>query len=177
MRTKTIVCLLLMLMLASTLLLAGCSTGSSDDVSCRNIEYGYAYEQIDAETGVTLLPTDSVFLSFDEIVDEYKDIEACLANNNTPGPTILFTSFQEAGWTGIAFYVYPHLQVYMNTDMHPQSGNANLVRGCISDRELLRHEFTHHILYLNGEDPGHTNSKFSECDALGPKTCNGEYCD
>jgi hypothetical protein len=158
-------------------LCAGCSTDGSDDTSCLNT-YGFDYDVV-GETGLTLKATTPhyTYISFEELEAEYRDIEACAANTNTPGPTVIFTSFKHLGTTGTAFYVYNSMTAYINTDPHATSGAANLQRNCISDRELFRHEALHHILFLNGEDSGHTNPKFGQCQALGPKTCNGEYCE
>jgi hypothetical protein len=169
---------LLLLIVGAALLMQGCSTGINDeDTSCLTT-YSYDYDVV-GETGLTLKATTPqyTYISFEEMEAEYRDIEACAANTNTPGPTVIFTSFLHLGTTGTAFYVYNSMTAYINTDPHATSGAANLQRNCISDRELFRHEALHHILYLNGEDSGHTNSKFSSCNALGPKTCNGEYCE
>ena len=162
-------------------LVAGCSSGGSGETqSCFDIAYGYEYEQIDTETGLTLQPTISevgsfaTFISFEEMVEEYKDLEACAADNDTPGPNIVFTSFNHVGFRlELALYYYAQQTVYIDTDHEEWLPTRN----CISDREFLRHEFMHHVLYLNGEDDSHSNPKFEQCEALGPKSCNGEYCE
>lgn len=156
------------------LCLAGCSTGGSDgNQSCT--AYGYDYDQV-SSTGLVLTATgnEHTFISFEDMEAEYIDLEACVANTNTPGPTVVFTSFNDYPFQlELALYYYALQTVFIDTDIESWLP----VRDCISDREFLRHEFTHHVLYLNGEDPGHTNPKFAQCDALGPKTCNGEYCE
>ena len=155
---------------------AGCSAGGGSDgpnsASCLTT-YGYQYDQT-GETGLTLKATipHYTYVSFNEMENEYTDIEACIANTNTPGPTVIFGSFDHIGIGGKAVYVYVSQTVYINTDQ-----DDGPLRNCISDREFLRHEFVHHVLELNGEDSSHANPKFKSCDALGPKTCNGEYCE
>ena len=158
-------------------LIAGCSTGGDGDRSCVHSQstYGYEYDQI-SSTGLTLKATvpQYTFISFEEMEAEYIELEACVADNNTPGPTVRFTSFNHIGFTlELALYNYANQTVYIDTDVEDWLPTRN----CISDREFLRHEFTHHVLYLNGEDPGHTNPKFVACEAFGYKTCNGEYCE
>ena len=109
-----------------------------------------------------------------EMEAEYIDLEACMTNTNTPGPIVEFTSFNDYPFQlELALYYYALQTVFIDTDVE----DFLPLRNCISDREFLRHEFGHHVLYLNGVDPGHVNPKFAQCDALGPKTCNGEYCE
>lgn len=160
-------------------LCAGCSTGGGDgpnSASCLTT-HGYDYDVV-GETGLLLRATtpEYTFITFEEMEAEYKDVEACVVNTNTPGPEVRFINFdtttEYAFQLKYALYYYALQTVFIDTatEDRPQ-------RNCISDREFLRHEFTHHILYLNGEDPTHTNPKFEQCNALGPKTCNGQYCE
>lgn len=166
---------LLLFIMGAALLMQGCSTGGGDDASCRDIAYEYGYDVV-GETGLMLVATtpEVAFISFEEMEAEYIDVEACAANTGTPGPTVFFTSFNHLGvGLELAFYSYASQSVYIDTDDEEWLP----VRNCISDREFLRHEFMHHILYMNGEDPGHSNPKFDTCNARGPKSCNGEYCE
>jgi hypothetical protein len=157
--------------------IAGCSAGGGDSpnsASCLTT-YGYDTDQY-SETGLTLRATTPhySFITFEEMEAEYIDVELCAANTNTPGPDIIFDSFEAYNFPfTLALYYYAQATVYIDTDVHDYLP----IRNCISDREFLRHEYMHHILYLNGEDPEHTNPKFEQCNALGPKTCNGEYCE
>lgn len=157
-------------------LIAGCS-GSDGETSCvyNQATYGYEYDQI-SNTGLTLKATGNeyTFISFEEIEAEYIELEACVADNNTPGPTVIFTSFNDYGFKlELALYNYAIQTVFIDTDQEDWLP----IRNCISDREFLRHEFTHHVLFLNGEDTEHTNPIFERCEAFGYKTCNGEYCE
>jgi len=156
------------------ILLAGCGSTDDDWLSCSNVAHEYTYD-ITGETGLTLLTTtpEYLFLTFEEVEAEYIDLEACAVNTGTPGPYIELMDFRDRIPNyGYAVYIFAHLTVYLDT-------NPNLTpqRNCISDREYLRHEFMHHVLRMNGEDGSHANPKFAACDALGPKTCNGEYCE
>jgi hypothetical protein len=156
--------------------LSGCSGGEGtgpDGRSC-NATFGYEYDQV-SSTGLTLRATghEYSYITFEEMEAEYIDLEACVANTNTPGPIVEFTSFDDYGFPlDLALYYYALQTVFIDTDY-----NDRPQRNCISDRKFLRHEFTHHVLYLNGEEPGHENLKFAQCKALGPKTCNGAYCE
>ena len=162
--------------IAALALVGGCSAGGDGALltSCLDT-YGYSYDVV-GETGLTLKATvpQYTYITFEEMEAEYKDVEACAANTNTPGPTVVFGSFKEHNFSPLryALYYYAQMTAYIDTDIddRPQ-------RNCISDRDFLRHEYMHHILYLNGEDASHNNRKFETCDALGPKTCNGEYCE
>lgn len=153
--------------------LFGCSAGGGSD------EYGatYSYETDQySDTGLVLKANTGnnySFISFEQMVAEYIDLERCMVNTNTPGPTIIFQSFDHIGQTGTAFYVYVSQTAYINTDYKEYLPERN----AISDREFLRHEYGHHVLYMNGLDDTHNNPLFQDCSALGPKTCNGEYCD
>lgn len=159
---------------------AGCSGGGSSDgpnsASCLTT-YGYDHDVV-GNTGLFLRATtpEYTFITFEEMEAEYIDVEACVANANTPGPEVRFINFDTTTEyvfpLKYALYYYALQTVFIDTatDDRPQ-------RNCISDREFLRHEYVHHILYLNGEDSTHANPKFEQCDALGPKTCNGEYCE
>ena len=157
--------------------LVGCSGGSGSGPEGRSClaTFSYEYDQV-SDTGLVLtaMGNEYSFITFGEMEAEYIDLEACAANTGTPGPIVTFTSFNDYPFQlELALYYYALQTVFIDTDVEEWLP----LRNCISDREFLRHEYMHHVLYLNGEDPGHTNPKFAECDALGPKTCNGEYCE
>lgn len=159
-------------------LLSGCDNREAN-LKCSaysQVAYSYEYDQVSITTGLTLKATgdEVTFIPFEEMESEYIDLEACVADNNTPGPTIIYTSFNDYGFQiELALYYYAIQTVFIDTDFEEWLPTRN----CIADREFLRHEFTHHVLYLNGEDSNHTNPKFAQCDALGPKSCNGQYCE
>ena len=158
-------------------LIAGCSSGSDGEQSCvfTQSTYSYEYDQI-SSTGLTLKATGNeyTFISFKEMEAEYIELEACAVDNITPGPTVVFESFNNSGsQIELARYNYATQTVYIDTDQEDWLP----IRNCISDREFLRHEFMHHVLYLNSEDFEHTNPTFEDCEAFGYKTCNGEYCE
>ena len=164
---------LLLFIMGAALLMQGCSGGSDSDDSCL-ATYGYDTDVV-GSTGLTLKATTPhyTYISFEQMEAEYISLERCLTNTNTPGPTVIFASFNHIGIGGMAFYVYNSQTAYMNTDQEDWMPQRN----CISDRKFLRHEFAHHVLWLNGLDESHENPLFEQCDALGPRTCNGEYCD
>lgn len=165
--------------LLTCLLLAGCSAGGETDSSSCYATHAYETDQY-SETGLHLHPTINEvgnfysFLSFEQIEDEYIDLERCMVDTNTPGPNVLFTSFNHIGTSiELAFYSFASQTAYIDTDVEEWLPERN----CISDREFLRHEFGHHVLFMNGLDDSHLNEAFPWCSALGPKSCNGEYCE
>lgn len=165
------------IVVAALALVGGCSGGGGDGPEGRSClaTFGYQYDQI-SNTGLTLRATvpQYTFITFEEMEAEYIDLEACAANTGTPGPTVNFTGFEHLGLGGgYAVYSYASQDIYINTDDLGYGPRRN----CISDRKFLRHEYMHHVLFLNGEDSSHNNAKFKSCNALGPKTCNGEYCE
>ena len=165
--------IIFMVCVAALLSLFGCSGGSDNEYGSAN---SYLHDQYDPVTSVTLKANTGdnySFLTFEQMVAEYVDLEQCMVDNATPGPTIIFESFDHIGTTGTAFYVYVSQTAYINTDQNEYLPQRNH----ISDREFLRHEYGHHVLYLNGLDETHNNPLFVQCSALGPKTCNGEYCE
>lgn len=165
--------IIIMMCVAALLNLFGCSSGSGNEYGSAN---SYLHDQYDPVTSVTLKANTGdnySFLTFEQMVAEYVDLEQCMVDNATPGPTIIFESFDHIGTTGTAFYVYVSQTAYINTDQNEYLPQRNH----ISDREFLRHEYGHHVLYLNGLDETHNNPLFVQCSALGPKTCNGQYCE
>lgn len=173
------------LLLPITLILVGCSSGGSggdskppaNSLAC-NSQYVYTEHQ-HGESGLHLHPTvDEIgefysHLSFEEIEEEYLDLEKCMVDNMTPGPNVRFTSFNHYGIRlELAAYLYATQTVFIDTDEEEWLPDRN----CISDREFLRHEFGHHVLSMNGLDDDHSNPLYAQCSALGPKSCNGQYC-
>ena len=163
------------------LILAGCSAGGSDGEgrSCVDRMYVYEHDQY-SDTGLVLWSNiegeNHSFISFEEMEAEYIDLERCMVNTNTPGPTVRFLNFDTT-----TEYVFPlkyALYYYaLQTAFIDTATEGRPERNCISDREFLRHEYGHHVLYMNGLDDTHANPLFEQCQALGPKTCNGEYCE
>ena len=126
----------------------------------------YSYSDTTGYAGLTLKYTSSSFVTFNKMEALYQEMEKCLGMS-APAPTIEFIDF--AGGWGI--YIVPSQTIWMNEDV----GIAP--RNCHSDRETLKHEFLHHILYMNGNDYRHGNKAFERCDAMGVNTCNGIPCD
>ena len=165
-------------LLPFVLVIAGCSAGDSGDGSGSCLAtHSYEYDVV-GDTGLTLVAMDGEYsyLSFEEMEAEYIDLERCMVNTNTPGPWVRFVNFDTT-----TEYVFPlkyALYYYaIQTAFIDTATEGRPERNCISDREFLRHEYGHHVLYMNGLDDSHANPLFEQCQALGPKTCNGEYCD
>ncbi len=152
-------------------LLAGCTGEGSGKDYCK-ATYGYP-DTVFGDTGLVLEGSPAVlFVSFQEMETIYTNVEMCVVNNTTPGPVVQFRSFTHAGLGGgWGVYAAATQLIVMNTDI-----DFN-VRNCFSDRQTLKHEFVHHILYMNGQEWGHSNDAFTRCDAVGVKTCNGIPCE
>lgn len=113
--------------------------------------------------------SDVAYVSYSEMENLYRDVEKCVAGNNTPAPTVEFSSFKHYNiGNNWGVYMAASQIVYINTDRTD--------RNCYSDRETLKHEFVHHVLYMNGKDHSHSSAKFAQCDALGVKVCDGTPC-
>lgn len=182
---RIIMSLTVLVLMGSAMLLAGCSTGGGENgQSCRDVMHVYEYDQY-SDTGLVLKANiegdNHAFISFKEMEAEYIDLEACAANTGTPGPTVQFLNFDSNDQYSLyplryEVYYYAIQTVFIDTATEDRPE-----RNCISDREFLRHGFLHHVLELNGADPrensNHTHPTWTACEALGPKTCNGEYCE
>lgn len=159
------------IIVALVLSIVGCDDSNGDsDESC-GPSYSYPNE-VYGNTGIILrAPNHAVtFIPFEEMEQIYDSVEMCVVNVNTPGPIIEFRSFDHMGLGG-AWGVYAaNGTAYINTDEH------TVERNCHSDRAVLKHEFVHHILYMNGRDWKHTNPAFVQCEALGPAVCDGVAC-
>ena len=150
--------------------LAGCTGGAGTD-DCLNT-YGWDTDQYGDITLLATFGGNYSHLSFEELNAEYVELEKCVIDTGTPGPTVTFQSHRHLGLGG-GWGVYtlsPGGYLVINTD------EIIAPRNCHSDRETLRHESTHHVLWMNGLDWGHSNEAFERCDALGPKVCNGVPC-
>lgn len=153
--------------LLSVMLLAGCSPPK--DNGCYS-KHNYSNDVVGI-TGLTLKATSETFITFDEMEAIYKDVQSCL-NLSGPGPTIEYHSFTENTWGGAwAFIIFVNDTIYMNTDQDLTP------RNCHSDRETLRHEFVHHLLYMYHADATHGSPDFARCKAKGVNTCNGVPCE
>lgn len=172
------------------IVLAGCDSGGSDGPSTGSTGIGGTYTMpVVGETtytytsdqygdmGVILqasanLVTDYSYIPFPEMVEIYRNVEMCVVNNKTSGPYIQFRSFEHMGLGGAwGVYAAGTLTTYINAD------EGLVPRSKISDRATLKHEFVHHILFMNGQDKSHANPAFVRCDALGTKVCDGKACE
>lgn len=117
--------------------------------------------------GLTLEPSRNMYITFDEMVQIYKETMECVGlGTNIPGPTVRFTSFSQMNLGG-AWGVYAGAGeiVLVDTDEH-----TGLNRDCVTDRQTLRHEFIHHILHKSGigdENRLHEHEAFVTCTAGG----------
>lgn len=141
-------------------LLSGCAV--DNDV----VKYSTDQVLID-EHGLTLKPSNDMYIDFDRISKAYTDTMSCMGMTAT-GPTVEYRSFSFAGLGGAwAFYHPVEGTIWINTD----EDDIVLKRDSGTDIEALEHEFIHHILYMNGasqESRGHSSPFFKTC-GLGVK--------
>ena len=154
---KLTLCLILILVCACEVPPEGCS----------GTVYETAQDQVDQNTGLKLTPSRDMYIDFNEMKHYYSDMETCLGMTAT-GPSVTFDSFKRRGIGGSwGVYIYVNQLVLINTDDNVAP------RDCVSDTEALKHEFVHHILYMNGIPDNH-GPEF-EC-ARGVNVCNGKPC-
>lgn len=114
--------IIIMVCVAALLNIAGCDNREAN-LNCSvysQVAYSYEYDQVSSVTGLTLKATgdEVTFISFEDMDAEYIDLEACVANTNTPGPTIIYTSFNEYGFRlELALYYYALQTVFIDTDL------------------------------------------------------------
>ncbi len=143
--------------------MVGCTVDSSnglqDETSTRTGAYG-----------VTLKPSTGMYVSFETIVNVFGDTMACMGMT-AQDVTVQYVSYKEyfngaygAPWGG---WIVNSNLVFVNTD----DLGLGFQREAGIDKEILRHEFVHYILYYNGADPKHGNPMFAQC-GLGVNTYN-----
>jgi len=144
--------------------LAGCSVDNS-----HLVQHSYTTEQYDASTGLTLAPSENMWVSFPEMVSIYISTEACMGMT-APAPTVEYKDFlvyfNSVG--GFALY-HPAGVIFMNT--YATESPQGIERDKRTDTEALKHEFVHHILNMNGLDWHHGAPMFEQC-GLGVNTYN-----
>jgi|GEM_PF-1924254 len=151
--------------------LLGCNLQSESDPNSCGTGTVYNYEtEVTSKTGLALqVPANDLYITFDEIEQYYREMQSC-TGITAPAPVVWATSFKERGLGGgWGAYLYAQQIVMLNTDV-------NIVpRNCISDRQSIKHEFVHHLLYMNGMDATHGNPLFAQC-ATGVNVCDGKPC-
>ena len=135
--------------------LAGCTVDNSDLV-----QHSYTDEQHDTATGLTLAPSDNMWVSFPEMVSIYVDTETCMGMHAT-GPTVEYKDLL-VYFRANTYGLYHHKgYVFINTfATELPLGMENNQRTNI---EALRHEFVHHILNFNGLAFAHGDPMFEQC--------------
>jgi hypothetical protein len=151
--------------------LLGCNLQTENDPNSCGTGTVYNYDsQVSSKMGLVLqVPASDLYISFGEMEQYYHEMQRC-TGMTAPPPKVWATSFKDRGLGGVwGAYMYAHQVVMLNTD-------DNIVpRDCISDRESLKHEYIHHILYMNGADASHENPIFTQC-AIGVNVCDGKPC-
>ena len=152
------------LIIITCLALAGCY---EEEEPCNT---KYSHDDTVGETGLRLTATSEPFIPFSKMEALYNEIQSCL-NLTAPAPLVEYHNFKERGiGGGWGVFIVPSQTIWMNTDV----GIAP--RNCHSDRETLKHEYVHHLLYMNGGNYSHGSPEFERCGALGVATCNGIPC-
>lgn len=141
------------------ILLAGCA--SVDNPT----ESNYTEMQTDAGTGLVLKPSESMWVSFSEMVSIYLNTESCMGMH-APAPDVEFKSFDQWHLGGAWGLYHPAGLVMVNTDEKDiYAGFPE--RSKQTDTEVLRHEYIHHILNENNIPwhDGESTEIFKDCGA------------
>ena len=135
--------------------LASCTVDNSDLV-----QHSYTTEQHDTATGLTLAPSDNMWVSFPEMVSIYVNTETCMGMTAT-APTVEYKDLLVYFRANTYGLYHPEGYVFINTFA------TELPLGMDNDKrtntEALRHEFVHHILNFNGLDWHHGDPMFEQC--------------
>lgn len=136
------------------ILLAGCSVDNPSN------EINSYTEPMTDSYGLTLEPSEEMYISFETVSKLYQDTMACMGMT-APAPTVAWKSFKVwlngGGW---GVYIPTGELVWINTDETVAPRNA------VSDTETLKHEYIHHILHLNGmgeSSHAHASPLFAQC--------------
>ena len=147
-------------------ILAGCA---ADNDKRADITYSTDRVLVD-DYGLTLNPSEYMYVDFERISRTYADTMACMGMT-ADGPTVEYKSFSFAGIGNVwAIYHSVASTVWVNTD----EDDILLKRDYRTDIEALKHEFVHHILHKNGASKasrGHSSPLLSKC-GIGVNTYN-----
>ena len=126
--------------ISTIVLLVGCGLHDPDpDDSC-TVEHSTTQTLVSPQ-GLVLLPGERMYLTFDQIVQAYQEIEQRMSVP-AAGPVVQFLSFRDNGLGGGAGVYSPtSMKIWVNTDGE---------RDCTDDAFTLRHEFVHHLLHMSG---------------------------
>ena len=132
-------------------LLSGCLAADDNDETVVTCTPGYNTDtEIVGETGILLVPSLNMHVTFAQIEQFYIETEACLGIV-VPGPVVTFYSFQLMGAPAFAggWGITPEglSQVSVNTDSPYDR------RNCEFDEGTLKHEYVHHLLHASGFSP------------------------
>jgi hypothetical protein len=142
------------------ILLAGCSVDNPTEHLTTEV-------QVDESTGLTLHPSDNMWVSFPEMVAIYEATEACMGMT-APAPEVYFKSFEDYfnGGVGAVWGFHTKGTIYINTDLGtPEYEAYGFYRDKYTDTEVLKHEYIHSILYYNtGDgDASHSSEMYELC--------------
>lgn len=158
------------LLLIGAIAITGCSVDNS-----HLTQHSYTVEQHDEATGLTLQPSENMWVSFPEMVALYVQTEACMGMT-APGPTVYFKGFEDwfNGAIGAAWGFHVKGTIYINTDLgEPKYTAMGFDRNKETDTEVLKHEYIHNILFHNtgNGDASHSSEFYAMC-GQGPNVNN-----
>ena len=142
------------------ILLVGCSVDNPTQHMSTEAQY-------DEATGLTLHPSDNMWVSFPEMVAAYLETEACMGMT-APAPEVYFKSFDDYfnGGIGAVWGFHTKGTIYVNTDLgEPEYEAYGFYRNKETDLAVLKHEYIHSILYYNtGDgDSSHSSEMYELC--------------
>lgn len=127
-------------MIPTVVLLVGCGIQGSDPDDACTAEHSTTQALVSPQ-GLVLLPGEGMYLTFDQIVQAYEEIEQGM-DVQAAGPVVQFLSFRDNSLGGGAgVYSATSQKIWINTDGE---------RDCTDDTFNLRHEFVHHLLHMSG---------------------------
>lgn len=149
----------------------GCGGGGDSDSSCLSYTVSNT-EPFVGSSGLTLAPSQGAYMSFRQMEELYQEVQQCMGVHPAAGPTVYYKNFSQNN-LGAAWAFQTSTVIWVNIDQ------ANLVapRNCHSDRQALKHEFVHYLLWASGTNivanAGHDSPYFAACGAVGVRTENG----
>ena len=127
-----------------------------EDPASSNYGYGYHYDEVDEPSGIRVRHGQEQY-TLGEVVEAYRWVESCIGLT-APGPLVIFTTepiLDENNTVVAGMY-------YSATKTAIISSNPG-----VYGKDVIKHEFIHHILGVNGasnnDNNGHGSIYFTIC--------------
>jgi len=139
--------------------LIGCGNDSNqENDSGNNFGYGFHFD-VQGSTGLKVRWENTSGLGLSTLEDIYIGIMSC-AGATVTGPLLIFQPDIQERFGHVGVYFYNTNTVAIDSDQPLNS----------TGQEVLRHEYTHHVLKLSGADfnqnENHGHVAFTNCSSL-----------